>query len=172
LWGTIAKEIAVFEEEYVDLKDQDAVSLYADLLISQASRGGGQYGADMRGIFVKEIYMGDKNVNLGIAGSMGKGSTGTVNNYGQVWLQNAGKFDLAALATELPQLRSELRKKAETTEQDKAIAAVGEAEEEAKKGNGPGVMEKLAKAGLWVLDVAKDIGSKVAVEAIKASLGL
>jgi hypothetical protein len=79
---------------------------------------------------------------------------------------------LTALAAELEQLRITLRQKAKTVEEDKAVASVGEAESEARNGNGPGVLQKLATAGTWVLGIAKEIGVKIATEALTKSLNL
>ncbi len=116
--------------------------------------------------------MGDQNINYGQAGSIGRQSTGTINNYVQAWDQLKSAADLNTLASELAQLRTVLRQKAQTVEEDKAVVAVAEAESEAKNGNGPGMIQKLATAGTWVLGVAKEIGVKLATEALKKSLGL
>jgi hypothetical protein len=80
--------------------------------------------------------------------------------------------DLAVLAAELEQLRQTLRQKAQTVDEDKAVASVGEAASEARNGNGPAVLQKLASAGAWVLGVAKEIGVKIATEALSKSLNL
>jgi len=169
--STIATEITIFEEEYVDLQNQEKVQLYKELLMREAS-GFGQYEAKTRSIFVQELHMGDQNINYGQAGSIGRGSTGTINNYDKVWQQIAPSTDLNALADDLAQLRGALRQKANTVEEDRSVAEVAEAEADARNGNGPGALEKLAKAGRWVFDVAKDIGVQVAVGALKHALGL
>ena len=101
---TIATEISIFEEEYVDLQNQDKVARYKELLITEASRSG-QYRAGTRNIFVQELHMGDQNINYGQAGAIGRDSTGTINNYEKAWQQMAGSVDLNALAAELSQLR-------------------------------------------------------------------
>jgi hypothetical protein len=167
----IQKEISIFEEEYVDLANQEEVARYAELLIRETVRPG-HYAEELRNVFVKEVYMGDKNINYGQAGAMGRHSTGTITNYGQVWQQMKSTVDLDKLAAELVELRAALRQKAQTVEEDKAVAVVAEAESEARKGNGPGALEKLARAGSWVLGVAKDIGVSLAAEALKKSLGM
>jgi hypothetical protein len=168
---TIAAEISIFEEEYVDLQNQDKVARYKELLITEASRSG-EYQAETRNVFVQELHMGDQNINYGQAGAIGRDSTGTINNYEKAWQQIAGSVDLNALAAELSQLRGTLRQKATTVDEDKSVATVAEAETEAKNGNGPGTLAKLAKAGTWVLEVAKEIGVPVAVEVLKKSIGL
>jgi phosphoenolpyruvate carboxylase len=126
----------------------------------------------LRNLFVEELHMGDQNINYGQAGSIGRQSTGTINNYARGWEQLKEVTDLNTLATELAQLRTALRRKAETVEEDRAVVAVAEAESEAKNGNGPAVFQKLAVAGNWVLGVAKDIGVKMATEALTKAVGL
>jgi len=116
--------------------------------------------------------MGDQNINTGVAGSIGTGSHGTVHNYDRAWAEIKPATDLTALAAELEQLRQILRQKAQTIEEDRAVAYVGEAESEARKGNGAAVLQKLATAGTWVLGVAKEIGVKIATEALTKSLNL
>jgi hypothetical protein len=171
LRSTVAAEVAIVEEEYVDLENQEQVERYASLLLSQVS-GPGHYTEATRNIFVQELNMGDQNINYGQAGAMGRQARGTIHNYDRAWSEIKSTTDLTALATELEQLRMTLRQKAKTVEEDKAVASVGEAESEARKGNGPGVLQKLAAAGAWVLDVAKEIGVKVASEALTKSLNL
>lgn len=117
--------------------------------------------------YLEGAKMGDQYTNYGQAGAMGQGATGTINNYNQAWQQISTSTDLAKLAEELSLLRSALRARAKTPEEDKAIGAIADAEIEAKNGNGPKVLEYLATAGKWVFDVAKEIGVKVAVEVLK-----
>lgn len=171
LQSTLDDEIAIFEEEYVDLENQEQVTRYSQLLLTQTSMTA-QYSQGLRNLFVQELHMGDQNINYGQAGAIGRQSTGTVVNYGQAWDEIKGGADLNVLASELAQLRSALRQKAQTIEEDKAVVAVAEAESEAKSGNGPGAMQRLAAAGAWALNVAKEIGVKLATEALKKSLGM
>lgn len=170
LQSVIGREISIFEEEYVDLADTDKVARYAQLLISQGGRPA-EYSTEGRNVFVKELFMGDKNINYGTAGAMGSHATGTVNVYQSAW-KGMTDVDTNALAAELARLRAALREKASTVEEDKAVVAVGEAETEAQKGNGPGVVQNLASLGKWVLDVAKEIGVEVAAKVISASMGI
>jgi hypothetical protein len=102
---------------------------------------------------------------------MGDHASATINNFEEV-LRHAGPdIDLATLSSELEELRKPLRAKAETPEEDQAVAAVCEAQLEAKKGNAPGVLEKLSRDG-WALGIAEQIGVKLAVEAPSKSLGI
>jgi hypothetical protein len=90
-----------------------------------------------------------------------------------VTFNKAGQnINLQQLAGELDQLRQELKKRATTPDQDAAVGDVAAAQKAAENGDRATVMQRLKSAGKWVLDVAKDIGVKVAVEAGKAALGL
>jgi len=171
LWQTIENEIAISEEEYVDLNNQEQVARYSELLLTEVPRTG-EYTSGLRNVFVQELNMGDQNINYGQAGSIGRESTGTLVNYASAWDQMKGQTDLQALADDLGKLRSALRQRAQTVDEDQSVAAVGEAESEAKSGRGPELLQKLAKAGKWALGVAQEIGVKVAVQALQKSMGL
>jgi uncharacterized protein YjbI with pentapeptide repeats len=85
-------------------------------------------------------------------------------------IQNS--LDLSKLAEELGRLRSVMKQETEgTREQDKAVAAVAEAEEAAIKGDGPTALRHLRTAGKWALGIAEKIGVSVAADAIKKALG-
>lgn len=122
--------------------------------------------------FSREVIMGDKYTSHGQTGAMGPHSTGTVNIYEQQWQQVAKHIDLASAATELAELRAELRKRAKSPEEDNVVALIGTAEVEAKHGNGASMLEKLAGAGKWALDVAKEVGGKLVLELLKRATGL
>lgn len=171
LRSTVELELSIAEEEYVDLEKQDQVQRYAELLIVENPRAG-QYSPGVRNIFVQELNMGDKNINYGQTGSMGNESIGTINNYERTWEELKANADLVSLASELERLRATLRLKAQTTEDDRSVLAVGEAESEARKGNGPGVIQKLASAGKWVLEVAKEMGVELAAQVLVKSIGV
>jgi hypothetical protein len=49
---------------------------------------------------------------------------------------------------------------------------VAAAEEAADKGDGPAALRYLKSAGTWTLGIAKDIGVKLATEALKKVTGL
>lgn len=169
LRALVRKEVSVFEEEYVDLADQVEVEHYADLLIREASPRG-QYTDDLRGIFVKELVMGDKyERNQGV---MGREVIASHMNFTQAWAQASPDVDLNQLARELATLRREMKKEATTAEQDASIGQLALAESAATQGDGPGVLARLAEAGKWALDVATKIGTTVAAAAIKSSLGI
>lgn len=110
----------------------------------------------------------------GSVGNVATGSqdfeqTATVN---QQWQQASLHIDLLGLAAELPQLREALLIRATEPEHYEAIGAVRSAEIEAQKDDGPKTLQYLAKASQWVVDVGKEIGTKVAVDAIKKAIGV
>ena len=97
-----------------------------------------------------------------------------VKAQGDVWqkIQTKEPIDLQELTEELAELRKALTAEAKEPEHYEAISAVRSAELEAEKKDGPKVLGYLSKAGTWVLDVATRIGTTIAAEAIKHSLGM
>jgi hypothetical protein len=92
--------------------------------------------------------------------------------FNKITTQSGDTIDLPSLAKELSVLRTKMKEKAVEPEQDVAVGAIAEAETEAKNGHAPKVLESLAKAGKWALDIATQIGTPMAIAAIKASLGM
>lgn len=114
--------------------------------------------------------MGNTYSNYGNVGAMGENAS--AQQFQQVSQAVGGQIDLPKLATELEQLRAALAKEALTDDHFDAIASVGAAREAAKKGDGPGAVEKLKTAGKWVLDIAEKIGVGLVVAVAKSALGL
>lgn len=83
-----------------------------------------------------------------------------------------GSTDLKSLAKELSQLRAQLKIEATTPEQDIVVGSVAQAEQSASQNDGPQTFDFLAKAGKWALEVATKIGTSMAEDAIKKSIGL
>jgi hypothetical protein len=90
----------------------------------------------------------------------------------QKWSQVEHSIHLPRLADELSKLRQEMTKKATTPEHDNAVKAVAAAEQAAREGNGPKVLELLRSSGKWAYRIALEIGTGVAVEAIANALDL
>lgn len=121
--------------------------------------------------YTQEVSMEQNKYKI-TGGSQGAVGDGAVN-YGNIyndWKQGGG--DLQTLAQQLDTLRAELGKQANQASDYKAIAAVAEAAEAAKKDEGSTVFEHLKTAGSWAYGVALKVGVPVAVEALKKSLGL
>jgi hypothetical protein len=102
-------------------------------------------------------------------GAVGDGAT--ASNFTQVWQSSASNIDLSSLAEELAILREALRSQAQEPGHFTALSEITSAENAAREGNGPVVLEHLKKAGTWVWDVATKIGIGVATAAAKAALG-
>jgi hypothetical protein len=168
--SVLEAEFKLFEEDFLDLTDQEAVDRYAEALIELR----GSYDEDTRS-HVQEFVMGDKYV---ASGQAIQGPNAHVHDvqFQQVWnafsSEAATEDQLAGLASELEQLRQHLRGQASTREEDAAIAEIGAAATAAEDGDGPKAMGHLAKLGTWALGAATAIGTTVAAAAIKAATGL
>jgi hypothetical protein len=120
-----------------------------------------------------EIFIGgDKYEIQGQAGAIGPGAHAHDINFNQVWNDISKDIDLSKLLGELSILRDAIKREAKSSEQYHALAEVSDAETAAKAGNGSRVVEHLKNAGKWSLKVAQDIGTDVAAEVIKKSLGI
>jgi hypothetical protein len=121
--------------------------------------------------FEGDFIMGD-TYNVEQAGAVGPGAHAHDMVFTTITTQSGDTIDLPGLAKELSVLRAKMKEKAVEPEHDVAVGAIAEAETAAKKGHAPKVLESLAKAGKWALDMATQIGTPVAIAAIKASLGI
>src|SRR5260221_382392 len=122
-------------------------------------------------INIREVqHMDTYNVS-GQAGAVGPNAHAHDMTFNQIKTQGGETIDLPQLAQQLSTLRTKIKEQAVDTEHDEAIGAVAAAETAAKKGDGSKVMESLAKAGRWALDIATQIGVGLAVEAIKSAIG-
>jgi hypothetical protein len=65
-----------------------------------------------------------------------------------------------------------LKNKSHSIEQDQAVGKIADAEQAAKSGDGADVIRHLKSAGKWVLDVSTNLGTNIATELIKKSMGL
>ena len=118
---------------------------------------------------IGEVTMGDI-YNVGQGGAIGPNAQVHDMTFNQIWNQIQGSIELLKLAEELSRLRRAMKQEAIEPEQDIAISEVAKAEQAAKSGNGPKVLEHLKSAGKWALDVATKIGTSLTVEVIKKSI--
>ncbi len=118
-----------------------------------------------------DLNMGDSyNVTQGIAGK--NVSVNTANFYQSQWEEIQSRIDIEKLIEELKLLKENLVKQAKTPQHYSAIAEVAKAEEAAQKKDGPKVLEFLKNAGKWALDAATSIGTTIAADVIKKSMGI
>jgi hypothetical protein len=171
LQRALRTEFQLFEEDFLDLTDQEAVDRYALTLIELQ----GRYDEKTRSHVIQEVVMGDKYVASGQAIQGPHAHVHDVN-FKQVWNAFSGGStttdDIATLAEQLERLRQHLRVQASTREEDSAVAEIAAAATAADDGDGPTVMAHLAKVGSWALSAATAIGTAVAAAAIKAATGL
>jgi hypothetical protein len=167
----VEKEIAIYEQDLLDLEDQEEVERYTSLLLELPSTRDGHYDPGVRQLFVNEVVM-NKYVNKGQAGAFGENAQAREFTLVQKWDRVSKQIDLTELAEQLAKLRAELKKTAGDTEHDVAIGALASAESAAKQGKGADTLDALSRTGKWVLGVATKIGVPLAVAALKVSLGL
>jgi hypothetical protein len=128
--------------------------------------------SDSRLYVIGEVALSADTYKVGQAGVVGPGATAQQFSMQQVWQQNAERFNLADLASELDALRLAMRSHASDAEHDIAIGAIAAAGAAAKQGDGPTVLTKLKEAGKWAFDVATKIGVNVAAAALKTAIGI
>ncbi|SPD76015.1 putative Pentapeptide repeat protein [uncultured Desulfobacterium sp.] len=121
---------------------------------------------------IGRLPMGDTYNIYGQTASVGPGAHAHDIEFNQLWKEVGHNIDLNQLAKELSQLRTKAQKEAQTPDNFIAVAEITSAEIAAKEGKGTKVLEHLKKAGIWALDVSKNIGIALATEVIKRSMGL
>lgn len=96
-----------------------------------------------------------------------------MNDYKKIWIEfDEGVGNGNELIAELSELRKVLKENSNSIEQDQAIGKIAEAEQAAKSGDGERVIKNLKSVGKWVLDVSTTLGTNIATELIKRSMGL
>jgi flavin reductase (DIM6/NTAB) family NADH-FMN oxidoreductase RutF len=116
--------------------------------------------------------MGKDGDTYNVGQGIGVGRNVKMTNVNVNQVQGKEQIDLPALADQLAALRAEMKRRATEPEHDVAVGAIAAAEAEAKNGDAPSTMDKLAKAGQWALDLAVKIGTPIAVDAIRKASGL
>ncbi|WP_435120275.1 hypothetical protein [Amycolatopsis thermoflava] len=164
--GVLATEFELFEQDFLELTDQDAVDRYTSFLVDLR----GDYDSATREAAM-EVVMGDKYEVSGQAGAVGRNARAKNMTFQQLWQGEGARLDLPRLASELEILRLELKRQATTREHDAAVAEVGAAAEAAERGDGPETLSRLQRAGKWALGAATAIGTGVAAAAIKVAIG-
>lgn len=107
------------------------------------------------------------------AGQMGAaGPHSQARDFTQVWTQVEGQIDLVELADALSELQAQLREQATAAEHFRGIEFVADAEEAARRGDGPSMLRRLSAAGIWVRDTATSIAVPAATAALKVAFGL
>jgi hypothetical protein len=117
--------------------------------------------------------MGNKYDNKGQVGAMGDNAHAHDMTFNQTVNNTGESLDLVALASELTQLRMAIRNKQDSSPQaDVAIGEIAKAEIAAGDQDESGVWQHMKAAGRYALDTATTIGTTLAAEAIKKSMGM
>ncbi len=114
--------------------------------------------------------MRDKYDVKGQTGAVGAGAHAHNMAFNQIWNENKNDINLLVLAAELLKLLPKLKDEATEVEHYSSMGAIASAENCARKGDGPGALEYLSKAGKWALGIAEKIGVPVATEALKVAV--
>ncbi|MGH3633117.1 MAG: hypothetical protein ACREQ5_12485 [Candidatus Dormibacteria bacterium] len=166
---TLKREFDLYEEDFLDLPDQDAVDRYAALLIDLQ----GTY-TDLTRDYVQEVVMGDKYVASGQMGAVGPNAHVHHVSFQQMWtsFDAEGRGDLGTLGAELETLRQHLRGEAQSREHDAEVAEIGAAATAAEEGDGAKALGHLSKVGNWAFGAATAIGTALAAAAIRTATGM
>jgi hypothetical protein len=118
-----------------------------------------------------DAIVGDE-YNIGQAGAVGPNAHAHDMTFNQIGGNIEKSMDLAKLADDLAKLRQAMKSEATEPEHDLAVSEIAKAEQAAKAKDSPKVAQSLKGAGKWALDVATKIGTSLATEAIKESMGM
>lgn len=121
-----------------------------------------------------DMKMGnDTYQNQGQVGAMGANAHAHDMTFNQIVSRIEQTIDLAALATQLAELRQAIVAKQDLSPQAAiALGKVAEAEVAAQEKNPSKVVAALKAAGQWTLDLAKEAGKDIVVEVFKQSAGM
>lgn len=118
-----------------------------------------------------DARVGDE-YNTGQAGAVGPQAHAHDMTFNQIGGNIERAMDLSALAGELATLRKAMGREATDTGHYIALGEVAKAEEAARANDSSKVAQSLKAAGKWTLDVATKIGTSLATEALKESMGM
>jgi hypothetical protein len=123
-------------------------------------------------VHIKEMNLMEAKYKITGGHQVAVGDGANASYFNQAWTTNAEQINLPQLATELAVLRGALGVHVRDDVHRTAANEVALAEESARSGDGPQVLEHLKKAGAWFWDVATKIGIGIATAAAKRALGL
>lgn len=116
------------------------------------------------------IVMGDQNINLGQAGSIGRNSHGQVVNHALQWQQVQAEHSWPEVQDALRAVIPALQRAAQTDEHRQALKHVQKASNAADENDGPLLLHHLRRAGTWVGTVASNVGAELVAKLITGSL--
>ena len=165
-------ELDIFEEDFLNLEDEAKTQRYVNALVDLGGPSdSGHYGQFTRDRVI-EVVHGDRYDVRGMVGALGPQAHAHDIEMVQLWERNRQQLDLARLAEELAGLLPAMRSASTSPQTDQAMVELGQAQQQARAGNGPAVMRHLRAAGRWALETAGSIGASVVETAIKIALGL
>ena len=160
--------------ETTSYSDEHTVDFYRDLnhwelFVSESDK------KEIKTFFIEHNHITNHSgdvYNIKHADVAGSGAIISHNTYNQQIYNLPENTDYAELAGQLEKLRDHMLANASGIAQLKAINAVENAREGADEKDGNKVLNALSAVGRWALDAATDIGTDIAAEVIKKSLGI
>lgn len=119
-----------------------------------------------------DFQMGDEYNISGQAGAVGPNAHAHDMTFNQLVNHVEKSTDFAQLAKELIKLREAMAQEAKETSHYIAVGEVAKAEEAANNKDSSKLVESLKAAGKWTLEVATKIGTTLATDIIKQSMGM
>jgi hypothetical protein len=120
------------------------------------------------------VLTGDRQMteykNYGQVGAMGDKARSDDNKFVQT--KHNQSIDLAELAKQLAQVRTEMKKQAkpEEADHDEAIGVIASAEKAVKAGDQASALKYLKGAGAWALKVAESVAACIVTDAIEGKI--
>jgi hypothetical protein len=116
------------------------------------------------------INMGDKYINEGQAGNLGRYNKIDHNTMSQIQPSPLDDMNFQELAAEIRALKDVLQKRVSEDAHYEAMAGLVAAEKAALAGDKDGVKESLKRGGIWALDAAKSVGYSIVANALTFAL--
>jgi hypothetical protein len=118
------------------------------------------------------VVFGDLYQVTGQAGAVGANAQVGQVKVARIWHELSAEIELADLGVELELLHRKMSMQGLTATQRDEALEVFRAAGAAKRGDGPGTLEHLARTGRWVLHAARDIGVDLAAAVIRELLSV
>jgi hypothetical protein len=165
----LSHEFDLFEEDFIDLMDQQQVDTYRRLLVDNSSSTGA-YDSETRRVFINKLVMHDLyEGNTGIVGAGAQVVAATIE-FQQLWEEHRDEVDLKKLAQEIMKISESHEAQAEARKDPGFLNSVNAALHAALSGDGPKTLEHLAGAGAGAFKIAKTLGLEVAAKIIAESM--
>ena len=133
--------------------------------------GGAERGGDVHYHAEKMYFTRDRYSAEQVAAQGPRASAAHVS-FTQSWGEIRDEVDLQNLPAQLAELQNQLKLLASEPEDYDSIGNVARAENAARQNDGPGMLQHLASAGSFALNLGTKVGAELAVALAKAGVGV